>query len=519
MSESISKIINQFKEFWNGLDSSQKKRIYITSAILSVAVAISVIFVSRPNYMVLVSGADRKEVGEMASILEENRIRYKIENGGSDILILASDNDRAQVILAQEGYPKGGMTFEDAIGMIGITTTESDKKQIWHRQKTSDLERKLKMLDNIEDASVTLALPEKSIFLTSDIDKSKPTAWVRVKPTEPLNSEQVKGIVMLVSRSVEGLDPADITVVDNNLNILNDQYKDEYIEAISIQEEMRLKKAYELEQRVMKYFSVGQFDNFDTLRVVANPYLDFNKLKSTSRILSNPEGMNGGAVISSQERRERLENAETGGVPGTDSNPGETPLYQVSGNGNSEYRSDEKSVNYDYDETLKEEEKAIGYLVPERSTMAISLWYGQRVTDDEKLSDDFLEQVKNAASTATGIPARNISVHKYKIAPKEEVSIPVSDKIRDIVEQYGFIIMLIVLTAGLLIAVIPRKDRLAEYPQVAVAVEGPQVEESKMEELKFEDGSEIKRQIDKFVRQKPEAVAQLLRNWLTEDWE
>ena len=252
----------------------------------------------------------------MASILEENNIKYKIENGGSDIFIHASDNDRAQVILAQEGYPKGGMTFEDAIGMIGITTTESDKKQIWHQQQTSDLERKLRMLDNIEDASVSLALPEKSIFLTSEENKKKPTAWVRVKPTEPLTSKQVKGIVMLVSRSVEGLDPADVTVVDNNLNILNDQYEDEYMEAISTQEEMRLKKAYELEQRVMKYFSVGQFDNFDTFRVVANPYLDFDKVRSTSRTLSNPEGMNGGAVISSQERRERLENAETGGVPG-----------------------------------------------------------------------------------------------------------------------------------------------------------------------------------------------------------
>lgn len=518
MPEPLSKIFNQLKDFWKELDGSQKKRIYITSAILSVAIVISIIFVSRPNYTALVSGADRKEVGEMASILEENNIKYKIENGGSDIFIHASDNDRAQVILAQEGYPKGGMTFEDAIGMIGITTTESDKKQIWHQQQTSDLERKLRMLDNIEDASVSLALPEKSIFLTSEENKKKPTAWVRVKPTEPLTSKQVKGIVMLVSRSVEGLDPADVTVVDNNLNILNDQYEDEYMEAISTQEEMRLKKAYELEQRVMKYFSVGQFDNFDTFRVVANPYLDFDKVRSTSRTLSNPEGMDRGAIISSQERSERLENAEMGGVPGTDSNPGETPLYQVTGNGNSQYRSDEKSVNYDYDETMTEEEKAIGYMVAERSTMAISLWYGQRVTDDEKLSDEFLEQVKNAASTATGIPARNITVHRYKTAPREEVSIPVSRRIKDILEQYGFIAMLLVMIVGLIIAIMPRKDRVAEL-QPAVAVEGPQTEESKIEELKFEDSSEIKRQIDRFVRQKPEAVAQLLRNWLMDDWD
>jgi flagellar M-ring protein FliF len=519
MPEFISRLVSQFKEFWNGLDGVQKKRIYITTAILSFAIAVSLIFIAKPSYTILISGADKKEVGEMTSILEENKIWYKIDNAGSDILIKASDNDRAQVILAQEGYPKGGMTFEDAIGMIGISTTESDKKQIWRKQQTSDLERKLRMLDNIEDASVSLALPEKSIFLTSNGEKSKPTAWVRVKPTEELTSAQVKGIVMLVSRSVENLDPADVTVVDNNLNILNDQYEDEYIEAISTQEEMRFKKAYELEQRVMKYFSVGQYDNFDTLRVVANPYLDFNKSKSTSRTLLNPDGMDSGAIISSQERSEKLENGTMGGLPGTDSNPGETPLYQVGGDGKSSYQSGEKSINYDYDEMMTEEEKAIGTLVAERSTMAISLWYGQRVTDEDKLSDDFLEQVKNAASTATGIPVRNISVYKYKIAPQEEAKIPTSHKIRELIEQYGFFVMLLVLVIGLLIAVAPRKAEKAEFLQKVAVAEGPQAEEKKIEELKYEDGSELKRQIDNFVRQKPEAVAQLLRNWLTDDWD
>jgi flagellar M-ring protein FliF len=519
MPESISRIINQFKEFWNGLDSTQKKRIYITSAVISLALAISLVFIAKPSYTVLISGADKKEVGEMTSILEENKIWYKIDNAGSDIIIKASDNDKAQVILAQEGYPKGGMTFEDAIGMIGISTTESDKKQIWRQQRISDLERKLMMLDNIQDASVSLALPEKSIFLTSNGEKSKPTAWVMVTPTEQLTSEQVKGIVMLVSRSVENLDPADVTVVDNNLNILNDQYKDEYIEAISTQEEMRYRKAHELEQRVMKYFSVGQYDNFDTLRVVANPYLDFDRSKSTSRTLSNPAGMDSGAVISSQERTEKLENGTMAGLPGTDSNPGETPIYQVGNDGNSKYQSGEKTVNYDYDERMTEEEKAIGTLMPERSTMAISLWYGQRVTDEEKLSDEFLEQVKFAASTATGIPVRNISVYKYKIAPQEEVKVPTSQIVRELFEQYGFFVMLLVLVIVLLIAIAPRKAERAEFVQKVVVTEGLQEEAQKIEELKYEDGSELKRQIDNFVKKKPEAVAQLLRNWLTDEWD
>ena len=44
-------------------------------------------------------------------------------------------------------------------------------------------------------------------------------------------------------------------------------------------------------------------------------------------------------------------------------------------------------------------------------------------------------------------------------------------------------------------------------------------EEEPMPEIEMEERSEIKKQIDKFVRQKPDAVAQLLRNWLSDDWD
>ena len=133
--------------------------------------------------------------------------------------------------------------------------------------------------------------------------------------------------------------------------------------------------------------------------------------------------MDSGAIISSQERNERAENVAEDGAPGMDTNPGEAnaPTYQLYNNNNSSYKSEEITQNFGYDETIKEEEKAIGYLVAEKSTMAISLWYGKRVTDESSLTDDLIEQVRTAASKATGIPIENISVNKYKLAPQETV--------------------------------------------------------------------------------------------------
>ena len=42
---------------------------------------------------------------------------------------------------------------------------------------------------------------------------------------------------------------------------------------------------------------------------------------------------------------------------------------------------------------------------------------------------------------------------------------------------------------------------------------------NELEEIGFDDRSEARKMIEKFVDEKPEAVATLLRNWLNEDWE
>ena len=44
-------------------------------------------------------------------------------------------------------------------------------------------------------------------------------------------------------------------------------------------------------------------------------------------------------------------------------------------------------------------------------------------------------------------------------------------------------------------------------------------EERELEDIELGEESEIRRMIDKFVDDNPEAAAQLLRNWLNEDWE
>lgn len=528
MPEVITRLQQQAVDFWKNLDKSQRIRIYVISAVLLVAIATGIILITRPNYVPLIRNANSSEIGEMAKILDDEKIKYSLKDNGSSIYIDGKDNNRAQVLLFQNGYPKSGMSFEDAFKMIQINTTESDKKKLWENYKKTTLIEKLKMFDNVKDADVDLALPDQSMFVQRE--DQKPTAYVRVTPEgEQFTPEQVKGIVLVVSRSVENLNPKDVTVVDNNLNVLNSE-TDDVLAATSTQEKLRLQKKKELEQNVYNIFT-GQFDNFDSIRVVANPILDFNKLKSVTQGVAMPEGYeDGGALVSTRRITENLENGQTAGEPGVGTNPGTvetgTPSYPMGAGENSNYKKSDVTENYEYTRSTTESEKALGDLMTDRSTMTVTLSYGKRVTDETKLSQEFLNQFKEDVSKATGIPIANIAVNKYKLAPIEVEVVSLPDTIRQYVNDYGFFALLLLLIIGLMISMFPRRKAVAEEDAVLLEnvapAAGPRFivpEEEDVPEIDLEERSEVKRQLDKFVKQKPDAVAQLLRNWISEEWD
>lgn len=513
----------KIKDFWASSDKSQRFRMILISVVLIVAIAGTILFLTKKDYVPLISNADTQELSQMTKVLSDKKIPFIVSEDRKSISVDRKYNNTAQAALVQEGYPKtGGMTFDDAFNKIKINSTEADKKKLWEEYKAKSLSSKLKMLENVEAADVTLAMPEQSIFMTGK-EQSKPTATVVVKPKEELTPKQVKGIVKLVASSVENLNEKDVAVVDSNGNVLTtDEYANDG--GANAQYEMTQKKKKELEKSIRDMFA-GQFSNFEGIRVSVNPVLDFNKQKTSSNEVLKPEGMDGGAIISKKEVKENLTNGNPAAAPGTDTNPGTgtVPTYQTGGNSNSNYTKSDKTENYEYTKIQKEQEKSVGDVIADQTTGAITLLYGDKVKDASGLTPEFIQQVKEVASSAAGIPVKNISVTSLKVVPEVVVQPTIQEKLGNIIEKYGLFALLLVLAIGLLIMLIPRRKVVQQeaFEEVAVA-QGPKFvkePEPELAEIQLEDGSEVKKQIDKFVNQNPDAVAQLLRNWLADEWD
>ena len=121
-------------------------------------------------------------------------------------------------------------------------------------------------------------------------------------------------------------------------------------------------------------------------------------------------------------------------------------------------------------------------------------------------------------SSASGVAAGSITVVGYNV-PKFVQKTTKSRSISDYL-----MIILAVLIIALLIFVVVRGTA-----PVAVADEEPELsveqllattkENQSLEDIEFSDKSETRKMIEKFVDENPEAVAQLLRNWISDDWE
>ena len=132
---------------------------------------------------------------------------------------------------------------------------------------------------------------------------------------------------------------------------------------------------------------------------------------------------------------------------------------------------------------------------------------------------DVDEEMITLVANATGIPTANISIVAYDVPifqPREGLNLSASN-IAQIV-----LIVLILALLGIVVLTTFRRNKEEETPEeTELSVDdllATTQEHQVVEDIDVEAKSEVRLMVEKFVDENPEASAQLLRNWLNEDW-
>lgn len=216
-----SKIGGDFLEGLSNLNLLRQLGLMVTLA-ASVAIGFAVVmWIQGDDYRPLYGRMDNLDAGNVIDVLEQNRIKFKVDPSSGAILVNAEDVHMARLKLAEFGLPSSptqGFEIMDKEQPLG--TSQFVEGTRYQRSIEGELARTITSITSIRSARVHLAIPKKTVFVR---DAVNPTAsvFVEVFAGRRVDPAQVKAIMNLVASSVPGMKMADVTVVDQLGNLLS----------------------------------------------------------------------------------------------------------------------------------------------------------------------------------------------------------------------------------------------------------------------------------------------------------
>lgn len=221
MNLDMKKMLGQFGDIWKDISFSHKFiMIMMTVGFIGGIIGITQ-WARKPDFGLLYGELGPKESGEIIEILKEENVPYQIQRNGSAVMVPSEKVYEMRLKLASKGLPHEESGYE-LLDKVGFGTSDFVQKVNYRRAIQGELAKTIRCMDYVEWAQVHLALPEESLFVG---EAKHPTASVvlklKGKSGGALRPEQVSSITHLVSSSVEGLVPENVTITDTRGNLLS----------------------------------------------------------------------------------------------------------------------------------------------------------------------------------------------------------------------------------------------------------------------------------------------------------
>ncbi len=232
-----------FKPWWNSKDSASKVLFASVGVAALVAFIVSATFLIRPSFETLYVGLDTQEAGQVVEKLKEYKVTYKLDNGGTSIMVPRKNIYDVRLRLASEGLPKSGSLGYEILDETKLGMTEFLQKINYRRAIEGELAKSISGLRGVRSARVHIVIPEARLFRE---DKKEATASIVLSLSKAggISESQVEGILYLVSSSVEGLSPDNVTILDSAGRLLSSRKHGSELGALS-SSQLDLKKHVE----------------------------------------------------------------------------------------------------------------------------------------------------------------------------------------------------------------------------------------------------------------------------------
>ncbi|WP_141731063.1 flagellar basal-body MS-ring/collar protein FliF [Oligoflexus tunisiensis] len=355
MNDFFRNLSQRLGAFWQSLNGPKKIAVMAALALL-LGGLVSLFFVGERREMAyLYPNLSEQDNNEIASELRKQRFSdFFIDDKG--IKVPADQVMPLRLKLAQEGLPTRGMIGWEKFDDQDFTRTEFEQNINRLRAIQGELARTISSIDGITSARVHIVMPKKALFQE---DEQEPTAAIYIKTQrgkEP-SQKQIRGITHLVSRSVEGMKPEKVTIIDQEGKMLTKIESDDPTTKLT-QEMTAYRRTIEAEMMNKIKTLVGRIVGQDRVDAKVDVEVDFTQEEQTISDI-DPDKV---VVISSNVNNQEMagNGLNPTGIPGAKSNvPGEQEELVVNSNSTKSKRASER-VNYEVSKTKRHKVMPVG---------------------------------------------------------------------------------------------------------------------------------------------------------------
>lgn len=542
MREKVKEIPEKFKVFWDKYTSKQKTIVIAIICVVLIAIGVVAWLASRPTWSKFQVFDSVDDANTMTKALDDQSITWKASSDGKTIYVHQDDMTNALYAMSDNGLTDKGYTWDAAFDN-SMSTTESEKDQKRVLALQSEIRQSLIQYKFIDDANVFINVPETTYTVLSSDDaetaKTSITASIELndKNKDLLDDKTAETLAYWLANTV-GTDVKNVIINDTDGKCIYNGNTSDGLGGVLTggSTEYCNKLRNTIADNVTTLLIRCGYD--DAQVGTDGIQFDMNKIETLTKEYSVDDGREYGYPTNLYTYSSKGASGN-GGTPGTDSNDSDTDYVNNSSSGTSntvdvqkltDLLTNEKVQNIKQETpAIKLADSSLGIVVRKYTvykeddlkadgTLDKTTW-DQFISQNNKISTTTVSTDEiNLISAATGVSANKITVLAYNVP--QFVS---STKSSNGISNYLMIILTVLIIALLIFVILRGASPLAaedEEPELSVEqLLATTKENQSLDDIEFSDKSETRKMIEKFVDENPESVAQLLRNWLNDEWE
>lgn len=217
----MKQLLDPLKRIWSEGNAAQRVLGVLSLLVVAIGIAGGVYFASRPDHALLFGGLDPADAALVVDEVKKAGASAEVRGGGTAVYVESGRVDEMRMVVARAGLPKSSGSGWSLFDEPGFGVSDFVQNVNYLRALQTELSRAIGEFEGVEGANVQVSRAKRSAFISEE-RPAKASVIIAMESGRRMSPENVRAVTYLVAGAVEGLDPTNVSVMDNRGRLLSE---------------------------------------------------------------------------------------------------------------------------------------------------------------------------------------------------------------------------------------------------------------------------------------------------------